>query len=96
MSVQPAQADSCSSALPVAAGAGKTTMLRILAGKHKVPESAVSVLGEPPFHATGLTTSGAVAYVGGNWERDVAFAGYSVPLQVLLKFASYRNAAAAG
>lgn len=62
-------------------GAGKTSLLRILAGKHKVPESVVSVLGKSPFYATELTTSGDVAYIGGNWERDVAFAGYSVPLQ---------------
>ena len=40
------------------------------------------MLGRPPFYATELTTSGDVAYIGGNWERDVAFAGYSVPLQV--------------
>jgi CCR4-NOT complex subunit CAF16 len=61
-------------------GAGKTTLLKVLAGKHMVPEGAVSALGAPPFHATALTTRGALAYVGGNWERDVAFAGYSVPL----------------
>ena len=47
-----------------------------------VPEAAVRVLGRPPFHATVLTTSGALSYIGGNWERDVAFAGYSVPLAV--------------
>ena len=47
-----------------------------------VPKDAVAVLGQPPFHATALTTSGALSYVGGNWERDVAFAGYSVPLAV--------------
>jgi CCR4-NOT complex subunit CAF16 len=47
-----------------------------------VPEDAVRVLGEPPFHATNLTSSGALAYVGGNWERDIAFAGYAVPLAV--------------
>ncbi len=40
------------------------------------------VLGQPPFHATGLTSSGALSYVGGNWERDIAFAGYSIPLAV--------------
>jgi CCR4-NOT complex subunit CAF16 len=37
-------------------------------------------MGESAFHATALTTSGALAYVGGNWTRDVAFAGYAVPL----------------
>ena len=49
-----------------------------------VPEAAVRVLGHPPFHATGLTADGRLAYLGGNWERDIAFAGYSVPLQVPL------------
>lgn len=62
-------------------GAGKTTLLKVLAGKHMVPESAVQVLGRPPFHDTALTMSGELSYVGGNWERDVAFAGYAVPLQ---------------
>lgn len=61
-------------------GAGKTTLLKVLGGKHMVPEAAVSVLGQPPFHTTHLTSSGALSYVGGNWERDVAFAGYAVPL----------------
>lgn len=65
-------------------GAGKTTFLKILGGKHMVPETAVRVLGQPPFHATSLTADGRLAYLGGNWERDIAFAGYSVPLQVPL------------
>lgn len=62
-------------------GAGKTTFLKILGGKHMVPESAVTVLGQPPFHATTLTATGKLAYLGGNWDRDIAFAGYSIPLQ---------------
>ncbi|EFN52379.1 hypothetical protein CHLNCDRAFT_26750, partial [Chlorella variabilis] len=75
-------------------GAGKTTLpqapaatpshlscpLQVLGGKHMVPEGAVRVLGDPPFHATHLTSSGALSYVGGNWERDIAFAGYAIPL----------------
>ena len=64
-------------------GAGKTTFLKILGGKHMVPERAVTVLGQPPFHATTLTATGKLAYLGGNWERDIAFAGYSIPLQVI-------------
>lgn len=55
---------------------------QVLGGKHMVPEGAVRVLGQPPFHATGLTSSGALSYVGGNWERDIAFAGYAIPLAV--------------
>jgi CCR4-NOT complex subunit CAF16 len=61
-------------------GAGKTTLLKILAGKHMIEKGQVHILGQPPFHATSLTTSGALSYIGGNWERDIAFAGYSVPL----------------
>ena len=75
-------------------GAGKTTFLKILGGKHMVPERAVTILGEPPFHATTLTATGKLAYLGGNWDRDIAFAGYSVPLQVLPKFAELRIFAA--
>ena len=41
------------------------------------------VLGRPPFHDLQLTMSGELAYVGGQWVREVAFAGYAVPLQVL-------------
>jgi ABC-type multidrug transport system fused ATPase/permease subunit len=63
-------------------GAGKTTLLKILGGKHMVPQAAVAVLGRPPFHDTQLTASGDLAYVGGNWTRDIAFAGTSVPLTV--------------
>lgn len=29
-----------------------------------------------------LTVSGDLSYVGGNWTRDIAFAGTSVPLAV--------------
>ena len=42
------------------------------------------MLGAPPFHATELTTAGELAYVGGNWTRDIAFAGTSIPLTVSL------------
>ena len=64
-------------------GAGKTTLLKILGGKHMVPKTAVAVLGQPPFHATGMSAAGQLSYLGGNWDRDIAFAGYSVPLQVI-------------
>ena len=63
------------------AGAGKTTLLKVLGGKHMVGEGAVRVLGASPFHDTSLTASGRLSYLGGNWERDIAFAGYSIPLQ---------------
>lgn len=63
-------------------GAGKTTLLKVLGGKHMVPKPAVRVLGVPPFHNTDLTASGLLSYLGGNWDRDIAFAGYSIPMQV--------------
>ena len=71
-------------------GAGKTTLLKILGGKHMVPKSAVTVLGQPPFHDTDLTASGRLSYLGGNWDRDIAFAGYSIPLQVRHRLDSQR------
>ncbi|GIL48668.1 hypothetical protein Vafri_5136 [Volvox africanus] len=61
-------------------GAGKTTFLKVLAGKHMVPEDQVRILGRSPFHDTALTVSGELSYIGGNWQRDIAFAGTSVPL----------------
>lgn len=70
-------------------GAGKTALLRILAGKHMVNEGAVHVLGEPPFQAMHLTSSHQIAYIGGEWERDVAFGGYQVPLMVRLSNRCY-------
>jgi ABC transporter len=62
-------------------GAGKTTLLKILGGKHMVPPSVVTICGSPPFHDTQITSSGDLTYLGGNWTRDIAFAGYSIPLQ---------------
>lgn len=61
-------------------GAGKTTLLKILAGKHLVPREKVLVLGREAFYDTGLTSSGDLSFIGGNWQRDVAFAGYNIPL----------------
>jgi energy-coupling factor transporter ATP-binding protein EcfA2 len=67
-------------------GAGKTTLLKILAGQHMLPKESASILGEPPFHTTRLTTSGSLAYIGGNWEREVAFAGCVSPVHVFFTF----------
>ena len=46
-----------------------------------VPQTAVSVLGRPAFHDTSLVASGDLSYLGAAWRKDVAFAGYGVPLQ---------------
>jgi ABC-type multidrug transport system fused ATPase/permease subunit len=70
-------------------GAGKTTFLKVLGGKHMVPEEQVRILGGSPFHDTMMTTSGDLAYVGGTWSRDIAFAGCSVPLTVSITTPSF-------
>ncbi|THF97244.1 hypothetical protein TEA_028389 [Camellia sinensis var. sinensis] len=59
-------------------GAGKTTILKILGGKHMVEPHMVRVLGRSAFHDTALTSSGDLCYLGGEWRRDVAFAGFEV------------------
>ncbi|KAM0914180.1 hypothetical protein ACQ4PT_011715 [Festuca glaucescens] len=63
-------------------GAGKTTILKILGGKHMVDPSMVRVFGRSAFHDTALTSSGDLCYLGGEWRRDVAFAGYQVNIQM--------------
>ena len=62
--------------------AGKTTLLQILAGQYMVDRDAVRVLGRPAFHDIALTSSGELSYLGQQWRRDIAFAGYNVPIQV--------------
>ncbi|KAF5747552.1 Non-intrinsic ABC protein 9 [Tripterygium wilfordii] len=63
-------------------GAGKTTILKILGGKHMVEPHMVRVLGRSAFHDTALTASGDLCYLGGEWRRDVAFAGFEVSIQM--------------
>lgn len=63
-------------------GAGKTTILKILGGKHLVEPGMVRVFGRSAFHDTILTSSGDLSYLGGEWRRDVAFAGFEVPIQM--------------
>src|SRR5688572_3320649 len=50
-------------------GTGKTTLLRILAGKHLVPAAAARVLGLSAFHETALVHR--VAFLGGTFPFDV-------------------------
>ncbi|KAK4743548.1 hypothetical protein SAY87_001549 [Trapa incisa] len=63
-------------------GAGKTTILKILGGKHLVEPHMVRVLGRSAFHDTTLASSGDLSYLGGEWRREVAFAGFDVPIQM--------------
>ncbi|MBN1772376.1 MAG: ATP-binding cassette domain-containing protein [Deltaproteobacteria bacterium] len=62
----------CRCLLLGANGVGKTTLLRLVGGKHLVPPDAVRVLGRPAFHDTGLVRR--VAFLGSRFplEADVA------------------------
>ena len=62
-------------------GAGKTTVLHVLAGKSMVSEDTVRVLGRPPFHDIRLTCEGELSYLGAQWRRNIGSAGADVPLQ---------------
>src|SRR5262245_6363487 len=50
-------------------GVGKTTLLRILGGKHMVAREAVTVLSASAFHDTALVHR--VAFLGGPFPFDV-------------------------
>lgn len=50
-------------------GVGKTTLLRIVGGKHLVPPDVVRVLGCAAFHDTGLVHR--VAFLGSRFALDV-------------------------
>ncbi|KAL8061473.1 hypothetical protein ABFX02_02G088600 [Erythranthe guttata] len=63
-------------------GAGKTTILKIIGGKHMVDPDMVRVLGRSAFHDTALISSGDLSYLGGEWRREVAFAGFEIPIQM--------------
>jgi len=62
-------------------GAGKSTILRILSGRHLTkPDGAVTVLGRSAYHDTRLNFERS--YLDTDWGmRTVAFAGYGCPLQ---------------
>lgn len=61
--------------------AGKTTLLKILAGKHMVGgQNVVRVLNRSAFHDTQLVCSGDLAYLGGSWSKTVGSAVSSLTL----------------
>ena len=62
-------------------GAGKTTVLHVMAGKTMVGEDTVRVLGRPPFHDIALTCGGELSHLGAQWRRHIGSAGADVPLQ---------------
>lgn len=47
-----------------------------------VEPDMIRVLGRSAFRDTSLISSGLLCYLGGEWRRDVAFAGFDVPLQM--------------
>jgi CCR4-NOT complex subunit CAF16 len=62
-------------------GSGKSTILKILGGRHLTkPDDAVQILGRSAFHDTRLNFERS--YLDMDWGmRTVAFAGYGCPLQ---------------
>ncbi len=45
-----------------------------------VSADAVRVLGASPFHSLQLTCAGDLSYLGSQWRRTVASAGYDIPI----------------
>lgn len=49
---------------------GKTTILKILGGKHMVEPEMVRIFRRSAFHDTALTSSGDLSYLGGEVRRE--------------------------
>lgn len=49
---------------------GKTTILKILGGKHMVAPEMVRIFGRSAFHDTALTSSGDLSYLGGEVRHE--------------------------
>ena len=61
-------------------GAGKSSLLRVLAGRHIFRDDAVMVAGRHAFYDTSLNAMRA--YLSGDWgRRTVAFTGHGCALQ---------------
>lgn len=71
--------------------AGKTTLLKILAGKHMVGErDVVRVLNYSAFHDTHLVCSGDLAYLGGSWSKTVGSAvSFNIHLFLIFVFLQF-------
>lgn len=46
-----------------------------------VGEDNVRIVGRPPFSDLQLSCSGELKFLGSTWRKNIAFAGYDVPLQ---------------
>jgi len=63
---------------------GKTTLLKILAGKHMVGgRDVVRVLNGSAFHDTQLVCNGDLSYLGGSWSRTIGSAVSSLAVYLL-------------
>ena len=58
---------------------GRTTLLRLLGGKHMLTPGMVGVLGFNAFHDLCLNTM--VSILSGDWTRSIASVGGGVPFQ---------------
>jgi CCR4-NOT complex subunit CAF16 len=50
-------------------GVGKSTLLRLIAGRHMIPNDSIRVFGRPAFHDTSLADE--VAFLGGPFDFTV-------------------------
>ena len=65
-------------------GCGKSTLIKIIAGKLLCIYDKVKVLGEDPFRCTRLTSD--IAYLSNDWgTRTVAYSGYNIPIMSAIK-----------
>ena len=70
-------------------GTGKSTLLRVLAGKHIHRNDAALVLGSNAYYDN--TLNGRRAYLASDWgRRSVAFTGHGVAFSVRLRLAVFR------
>lgn len=74
--------------------AGKTTLLKILAGRHMVGgRDVVRVLNRSAFHDTQLVCDGDLSYLGGSWSKTIGSAVSSLTLLLyyLIFFKNYNS-----
>lgn len=65
-------------------GCGKSTLIKIIAGKLLCTYNKVKVLGEDPFRCTRLSSD--IAFLSNDWgTRTVAYSGYNIPIMSAIK-----------
>lgn len=58
-----------------------SSAFKVLAGKYMVKKEEIRILDDSPFFDTRLLADGTLSYLGSAWRRNIASAGYNVPLQ---------------